>query len=163
MAEGIPSAFAVDLTKKWRALAERRKAHLVDLYDSGRWRLYYSEQEFVLRLREAIRIVEKWSATERSAACEAALPNNPAEAVNGAGFGDADEEVPSVAGEANGAGFGDADEEVPSVAGEANCAGFGDADEEVPSVAEAANGAGFGDADEEGSFAEDAIRESEPA
>ncbi len=145
MAEGIPSAFAVDLTKKWRALAERRKAHLVDLYDSGRWRLYYSEQEFVLRLREAIRIVEKWSATERSAACEAAaLPNNPAEAVNGAGFGDADEEVPSVAEAANGAGFGDADEEVPS-------------------VAEAANGAGFGDADEEGSFAEDAIRESEPA
>lgn len=81
MTEGIPSAFPVDLTRKWRALAERRKAHLVDLYDSGRWRFYYSEQEFILRLREAIQAVERWSATERFAAREAEEPSiNPAAA-----------------------------------------------------------------------------------
>jgi uncharacterized repeat protein (TIGR03809 family) len=112
MAEGIRSAFAVDLTRKWRALAERRKAHLVDLYNSGRWRLYYSEQEFVLRLREAIRNVEKWSATERSAACEAAaLPNSSAGEASGTSLGDADEEVPSVAQAVDGQSLRDADEE----------------------------------------------------
>jgi uncharacterized repeat protein (TIGR03809 family) len=57
MAEGIRNAFAGDLTGRWRALAERRKAHLVGLYDSGRWRLYYSEQDLVARLREAIMAV----------------------------------------------------------------------------------------------------------
>jgi uncharacterized repeat protein (TIGR03809 family) len=112
MAEGIRSAFAVDLTRKWRALAERRKAHLVDLYNSGRWRLYYSEQEFVLRLREAIRNVEKWGATERSAACEAAaLPISSAGEASGTSLGDADEEVASVAQAVDGPDLRDADEE----------------------------------------------------
>jgi hypothetical protein len=33
-----PYTYALDgVAQKWRALAERRRAHLVELYDSGRW------------------------------------------------------------------------------------------------------------------------------
>lgn len=66
MPEGIPSIFSVETTRKWRALAERRQAHLIDLYRSGRWRLYYSEVDFFVRMREAVRAVERWNATEQN-------------------------------------------------------------------------------------------------
>jgi uncharacterized repeat protein (TIGR03809 family) len=66
MQDGIPESFPVDLSRKWLVLAERRKAHLVDLYESGRWRLYYDEAEFVSRLREVVREIDLWSATERA-------------------------------------------------------------------------------------------------
>jgi hypothetical protein len=44
-----------------RALAERRRAHFLELYDSGRWKYYYSETEFLYRLREAIRLSDRWA------------------------------------------------------------------------------------------------------
>jgi uncharacterized repeat protein (TIGR03809 family) len=66
MPEAIPSAFRVEVSRKWRGLAQRRKEHLVDLYNSGRWRLYYSEAEFLQRVREAARMVDLWSATEQA-------------------------------------------------------------------------------------------------
>ncbi|MFO1100308.1 MAG: TIGR03809 family protein [Xanthobacteraceae bacterium] len=64
----IPPAFPVETIRKWLALAHRRKDHLVDLYQSGRWRLYYSEAEFICRVREAVREIDRWSATERASA-----------------------------------------------------------------------------------------------
>lgn len=66
MPREIPPAFPVETIRKWLALAERRKAHLVELYQSGRWRLYYTEADFISRLREAIREVDRWSATEQA-------------------------------------------------------------------------------------------------
>src|SRR6266516_770469 len=48
------------VAQKWRALAERRRAHFVELYDSGRWKHYYNETQFLCRLREAIRLTERW-------------------------------------------------------------------------------------------------------
>ena len=59
-----------DVAQKWRALAERRRAHLVELYDSGRWKRYYSEEQFVRRMREAIRLIERWAEIAPSAADE---------------------------------------------------------------------------------------------
>jgi uncharacterized repeat protein (TIGR03809 family) len=50
-----------EVAHKWRALAERRRAHFVDLYHSGRWKHYYSEEQFLRRLREAIRLSERWA------------------------------------------------------------------------------------------------------
>ena len=35
------------VAQKWRDLAERRRDHFAELYDSGRWRHYYSEDEFI--------------------------------------------------------------------------------------------------------------------
>ncbi|MEZ5786065.1 MAG: TIGR03809 family protein [Xanthobacteraceae bacterium] len=117
MAEGIPFAFPVDLTRKWRALAERRKAHLVDLYDSGRWRRYYSEKDFILRLREAIRAVERWSATEEVAARETAMaPSSPAEAMRIVLSGDSDADTLSGLGAADHPRLGDTEEATPPAA-----------------------------------------------
>ena len=55
-------AHALDaVAQKWRALAERRRAHFLELYDSGRWKRYYSEEQFLYRMREAIRMTQRWS------------------------------------------------------------------------------------------------------
>ncbi len=49
------------VAQKWRALAERRRAHFLELYHSGRWKHYYSEEQFLHRMREAIRSSERWA------------------------------------------------------------------------------------------------------
>ncbi len=46
---------------KWRDLAERRRAHFIDLYRSGRWKHYYSNDEFLDRMREAIANANRWA------------------------------------------------------------------------------------------------------
>lgn len=67
MPRAVPSAISVEVIRKWRCLAQRRKEHFVELYESGRWRLYYTDAELIERLREAIRGVDRWSATEQAA------------------------------------------------------------------------------------------------
>ncbi len=47
--------------QKWRQLAERRRAHFVELFHSGRWKHYYTEEQFLHRMREAIRLTERWA------------------------------------------------------------------------------------------------------
>ena len=55
-------AHALDaVAQKWRALAERRRAHFLELYASGRWKHYYNEEQFVYRMREAIRVAQRWA------------------------------------------------------------------------------------------------------
>ena len=49
------------VARKWVALAERRTAHIVELYDTGRWRHYYTQAELVAALREAIRVRDQWA------------------------------------------------------------------------------------------------------
>jgi uncharacterized repeat protein (TIGR03809 family) len=49
------------VARKWVALAERRRAHIVELYDTGRWRHYYTQAELVEALREAIRVRDEWA------------------------------------------------------------------------------------------------------
>lgn len=83
----IPRAFPAAISRKGLELAERRRAHLVELYKSGRWRRYFDEQEFLARTREAIREVAFWTAAialwdEPGAAtaapsCEPAPPHEP--------------------------------------------------------------------------------------
>jgi uncharacterized repeat protein (TIGR03809 family) len=46
---------------KWRALAERRRDHHIDLYKSGRWRHYYTDQEFLKEMRAAIALAQRWA------------------------------------------------------------------------------------------------------
>jgi uncharacterized repeat protein (TIGR03809 family) len=57
MSERPPAQVA----QKWRALAERRRAYFLELHHSGRWRRYYSEEQFVVRMREAVRQSERWA------------------------------------------------------------------------------------------------------
>lgn len=66
-----PYPYALDpIAQKWRDLAERRRAHLVELYDNGRWKLYYSEEQLLHRMREAVRLTERWAEIAPRAADE---------------------------------------------------------------------------------------------
>ena len=66
-----PYPYALDpIAQKWRAFAERRRAYLVELYDSGRWKRYYSEEQFLYRMREAIQLTERWAEVAPRAADE---------------------------------------------------------------------------------------------
>jgi uncharacterized repeat protein (TIGR03809 family) len=61
----MPVRFSVhaleEVALKWRALAERRRAHYIELYQSGRWKLYFTEEQFLVRMREAVRSSERWA------------------------------------------------------------------------------------------------------
>jgi uncharacterized repeat protein (TIGR03809 family) len=41
--------------------ARRALAHLVELYDDGRWRSYYKEEAFAEAVREARQAVDHWT------------------------------------------------------------------------------------------------------
>jgi uncharacterized repeat protein (TIGR03809 family) len=60
MSERSPAHALEEVAQKWRALAERRCAYFLELHRSGRWRHYYSEEQFLVRLREAIELSERW-------------------------------------------------------------------------------------------------------
>lgn len=60
MPEHIPRCMSATITQKWRALADRRRAHFIELYDTGRWKHYYSEEMLLERTREAVRLAETW-------------------------------------------------------------------------------------------------------
>jgi uncharacterized repeat protein (TIGR03809 family) len=49
-----------EITQKWRDLAEKRRAYFVELYSSGRWKHYYTEEQLLARTREAMRLAETW-------------------------------------------------------------------------------------------------------
>jgi hypothetical protein len=38
-------------SRGWLALVERRKAHLIELFETGRWAHYFTEQELLAELR----------------------------------------------------------------------------------------------------------------
>jgi hypothetical protein len=50
-----------EVTLKWRDLAERRRAHFIDLYKSGRWKHYYTDNEFREELGRAVAIAQRWA------------------------------------------------------------------------------------------------------
>jgi uncharacterized repeat protein (TIGR03809 family) len=50
-----------DVARKWHALAERRRLHLAELRDSGRWRRYYAWEEIVEAVREAADARDTWA------------------------------------------------------------------------------------------------------
>jgi uncharacterized repeat protein (TIGR03809 family) len=50
-----------EVSRKWRDLAERRRAHFVDLYESGRWKYYYNEAQFINEMREVVKAAEVWA------------------------------------------------------------------------------------------------------
>ena len=52
---------SIETVRKWHMLAERRRRHYVELYRSERWRRYFTEEAFLLRMRDAIQNVETWA------------------------------------------------------------------------------------------------------
>jgi hypothetical protein len=55
----VPIAQSAD---KHLALVERIRANLADLYETGRWRHYYSETELLAHARELATLHDKWAA-----------------------------------------------------------------------------------------------------
>lgn len=45
---------------RWRMLAERRLNYLVTLYETGRWKIYYAEPEFLKIVQEARAALKTW-------------------------------------------------------------------------------------------------------
>jgi len=49
------------VARKWLALAERRRSYVVELRDTGRWRHYYTWEELLDAMREAVNTRDEWA------------------------------------------------------------------------------------------------------
>lgn len=72
-----PGRFSIENSARhWHALAERRLAAYLDLYQSGRWQHYYrSREEFAARMLDVIKVAKTFrqlagASTEAPAAQE---------------------------------------------------------------------------------------------
>lgn len=72
MTDRTDVARARDIVARWCGLAEQRLDYLTELFESGRWRRYYSEHDFLDNIREAKSAVEAWRAMLSSEA----MPDN---------------------------------------------------------------------------------------
>lgn len=70
MTHRLNVACSRELSERWCALAQRRLDHLTELFETGRWRRYYSEQSFLDDIREAKMAVNAWQALARGRADE---------------------------------------------------------------------------------------------
>ena len=52
---------SIETVRKLHTLAERRRRHYVELYRSERWRRYFTEEAFLLRMRDVIQNAETWA------------------------------------------------------------------------------------------------------
>jgi uncharacterized repeat protein (TIGR03809 family) len=62
MTHRLDVAYSRALSARWCALAEKRLEHLTELFESGRWRRYYSEHSFLENIQEAKFAVKNWRA-----------------------------------------------------------------------------------------------------
>nr|WP_298261154.1 TIGR03809 family protein [Bradyrhizobium sp.] len=60
MASQLDVAKGREIVARWCNLAERRLEYLTELFETGRWRRFHSEQGFLDNLREAKAAVETW-------------------------------------------------------------------------------------------------------
>jgi uncharacterized repeat protein (TIGR03809 family) len=63
-----------DIVARWCGLAEQRLNYLTELFETGRWRRYYSEVTFLENIREARSAVETWRGLLNSEATRDNLP-----------------------------------------------------------------------------------------
>jgi uncharacterized repeat protein (TIGR03809 family) len=60
-----PSPYAKkteETARKWRALLQRRRQHLTELYRNGRYKKYFTEESLLQQMRGAAKAVEEWDA-----------------------------------------------------------------------------------------------------
>ena len=60
MAHPADVARGRNIVARWCNLAEKRLEHLTELFESGRWRRYHTEREFLENIQEAKAAVETW-------------------------------------------------------------------------------------------------------
>ena len=66
-------ALGREIVARWCNLAERRLEYLTELWETGRWRRFHSEIQFLQNIQEAKAAVETWRGLLRR---EASLDNN---------------------------------------------------------------------------------------
>jgi len=54
------AAVGRDVVARWRILAQQRLDHLTELYESGRWKLYHTESDFLVMVHEARGALKAW-------------------------------------------------------------------------------------------------------
>jgi uncharacterized repeat protein (TIGR03809 family) len=74
MADRSDVARGRTVVERWCLLAEQRFDYLTELYESGRWRRFHSERDFLENIEEAKRAVTTWRGLLNS---EAAPDNRP--------------------------------------------------------------------------------------
>ena len=53
---------AIDaVSQRLRELAHKRLAYYLELSETGRWKLYFTEREFIERLRDVIAVTNAWN------------------------------------------------------------------------------------------------------
>jgi uncharacterized repeat protein (TIGR03809 family) len=65
----------LDVGARWRDLAERRLEYLTELFESGRWRRYYSERAFLEDIHQAKAAVALWRNLSMPQAIQTEKPN----------------------------------------------------------------------------------------
>jgi len=60
MTHRVDVARGRDIVARWCNLAEQRLEHLTELFETGRWRRYHSEVQFLQNIQEAKAAVETW-------------------------------------------------------------------------------------------------------
>lgn len=65
------------IAHKWRNLVDRRRAHFVELYLTGRWKNYYSEEQFLVSFRDAMTVAERWTEIAPKPSDELKQPDQP--------------------------------------------------------------------------------------
>ena len=48
------------VARRWHDLAERRLAYFTELYRSGRWQHYYTQEQFGMRMLDVIKAARVW-------------------------------------------------------------------------------------------------------
>jgi hypothetical protein len=59
-----------DLVARWCALAEQRLEYLTEMFESGRWRRFYSELAFLEDIKQAKVAVETWRSLSAPASAQ---------------------------------------------------------------------------------------------
>jgi uncharacterized repeat protein (TIGR03809 family) len=67
-----PDVAGRDIVARWCALAEQRLEYLTELFETGRWRRFHGERDFLENIREAKTAVETW---RDLLSCEASRDN----------------------------------------------------------------------------------------
>jgi uncharacterized repeat protein (TIGR03809 family) len=60
MTQRFDVVYPRDILARWCDLAEQRLQHLTEMFESGRWRRYHGEEEFLENILEARSAVEVW-------------------------------------------------------------------------------------------------------
>ena len=77
MSAGHPARSIDAIAQKWSELARRRRDYYVDLYESGRWKHYFDEQEFIARMRDVVASSAQWNELAGRALADPKPPSAP--------------------------------------------------------------------------------------